>query len=90
MLKQHWLKEFMELKLGNLPAQAFTDKFNKACDKPGKKFNVYMEKNTSRNFLFLSALSVYTTCRFLQIGNYKVLHITFINNALITVSFMLT
>jgi len=22
MLKQHWLKEFMELKLGNLPAQA--------------------------------------------------------------------
>ena len=35
MLKQHWLKEFMELKLGNLPAQAFTDKFNKACDKPG-------------------------------------------------------
>jgi hypothetical protein len=47
MLKQHWLKEFMELKLGNLPAQAFTDKFNKACDKPGNKFNVYMEKNTS-------------------------------------------
>ena len=47
MPKQHWLKEFMELKLGNLPAQAFTDKFNKACDKPGKKFNVYMEKNTS-------------------------------------------
>ena len=45
--KQHWLKEFMELKLGNLPAQAFTDKFNKACDKPGNKFNVYMEKNTS-------------------------------------------
>ena len=31
MPKQHWLKEFMELKLGNLPAQAFTDKFNKAC-----------------------------------------------------------
>ena len=28
MPKQHWLKEFMELKLGNLPAQAFTDKFN--------------------------------------------------------------
>ena len=27
MPKQHWLKEFMELKLGNLPAQAFTDKF---------------------------------------------------------------
>ena len=47
MLKQHWLKEFMELKLGNLPAQAFTDKFNKACDKPGNKFNVYVEKNTS-------------------------------------------
>lgn len=47
MLKQHWFKEFMELKLGNLPAQAFTDKFNKACDKPGNKFNVYMEKNTS-------------------------------------------
>ena len=47
MPKQHWLKEFMELKLGNLPAQAFTDKFNKACDKPGYKFNVYMEKNTS-------------------------------------------
>ena len=25
--KQHRLKELMELKLGNLPAQAFTDKF---------------------------------------------------------------
>ena len=47
MPKQHWFKEFMELKLGNLPAQAFTDKFNKACDKPGHKINVYMEKNTS-------------------------------------------
>ena len=26
--KQHRLKELMELKLGNLSAQAFTDKFN--------------------------------------------------------------
>ena len=45
--KQHRLKELMELKLGNLSAQAFTDKFNeleinlvKGQCLPGRKFFV--------------------------------------------------
>ncbi len=47
MTNQHRFKEFMELKLGNLSAQAFTDKFNKACNKLGHKANIHLEKNTT-------------------------------------------
>ena len=47
MPKQHWLKEFMELKLGNLPAQAFAEGFDEACGEPGDWFDVCVEKNAS-------------------------------------------
>jgi hypothetical protein len=60
MPKQHWLKEFMELKLGNLPAQAFTDKFNKACDKPGNKFNsLHGEEYFLKFSFFISTFRIY-------------------------------